>query len=145
MLALLTMIGVSASMSSSVEVRIAGNEMIYKQNLYMAEASVMESTQRLENGGTEMKDLAGSNCPIWLLDLSSLPAPNDITDPSNWTDTYSQVSIDSSSRFLTVFQGIATGSSLDMSTSRLYSYRVFGRSTQSNGLSTVEMGYTRAF
>ena len=102
MLVLLTLTGLSASRTSSIEVQIVGNERIYKQNLYMAEASALENAQRLEDGGEEMRKIAEPGCPVWLMELSNLPNANDITDPANWTDAYSQVSIDANTRFLTI-------------------------------------------
>ena len=145
MLVLLTITGLSASRTSSIEVQIVGNERIYKQNLYMAEASALESAQRLDEGGEEMRKTADVTSPIWLLELSELPNTNDITDPSNWTDDYSQVSVDANTRFLTIFRGIESGGSLDMAKSRLFSYSIFGRSNLHDGTSTVEVGYKRAF
>ena len=146
MLAFLSLIGISASRTSSIELLIAGNERIYKQNLYMAEASAMENVQRLENGGTEMSKLADPDHPVWLLTLSSLPSPNDITDPDNWTNDNSQTSLmDSDTRFLTIYKGIDPGDSLDLSKSRLFTYGVIGRSIRNNGLAIIDVGYKRAF
>ena len=45
LLLLLTMIGIAATMTSEVEIRIAGNELSYKQNLYYAEGSAMTGVQ----------------------------------------------------------------------------------------------------
>ena len=145
MLVLLTLTGLSASRTSSIEVQIVGNERIYKQNLYLAEASALENAQRLEDGGEEMRKIAEPGCPVWLMELSNLPNANDITDPANWTDAYSQVSIDANTRFLTIFRGIDEGGSLDMAKSRLFTYSIFGRSNQNNGMSTIEVGYKRAY
>ena len=145
MLVLLTLTGFSVSRTSSIEVQIVGNDRIYKQNFYLAEASVIENAQRLEYGGDELINMADPDCPVWLIDLSSLPFPNDMTDPSNWTAGYTQTSVDSDTLYFTLYEGIQTGTSLDVSRSRVYSYRVFGRSNQDNGLAAVQIGYRRAF
>ena len=48
MLVLLTILGISISSTSEVELQIAGNEMRYKENLYGAEAAAIECAQFME-------------------------------------------------------------------------------------------------
>ena len=75
LLLLLTMIGIAATMTSEVEIRIAGNEVAYKENLYFAEGSAMAGVQLLEEADTsELKDLSFD----WL--YSSLPDTNISSD-----------------------------------------------------------------
>jgi hypothetical protein len=52
LLLLLTMIGIAATMTSEVEIRIAGNEVAYKENFYYAEGSAMAGVQILSIGCT---------------------------------------------------------------------------------------------
>ncbi|MDD3949338.1 MAG: PilX N-terminal domain-containing pilus assembly protein, partial [Anaerolineaceae bacterium] len=49
LLVLVTLMGVSITQITSVEMRIAGNERDYKRVFYLAEAAAMEALQRLEN------------------------------------------------------------------------------------------------
>ena len=48
MLVLLTLIGISATTTSMIETRISGNERVYKQNFYAAEAAAMHCAQDME-------------------------------------------------------------------------------------------------
>ena len=60
MLVLLTLIGISATTTSMIETRIAGNERVYKRNLYSAEAAAMQCAQNMEQ-----TDLQNPR-PTWL-------------------------------------------------------------------------------
>jgi len=55
MLVLLTLIGISAITTSTIEVQISANERIYKMNLCVAEGASMECIQRLR--GNEGNDI----------------------------------------------------------------------------------------
>ncbi len=145
MLVVLSVIGTSSSKTASTELQIAGNDKAYKKAFYLAEASAVENAQRLDNGGEEMVNLSEPTTPDWLYLESNLPDSTNITNTENWSDTYSQTSIDSDTRFLTIFNGVATGDSLDMSKSTLFTYTIFGRSNQTNSTTTIEMGYKKAF
>ena len=142
-LMLVTVMGLSATTTSMIEIQIAGNDRTYKENFYLADSAVYENAQRIENGGDELKDPVTGGGPAWFID--ALPVPGDLTDNANWTNTTSMVSIDSSTRFFTLFQGITTGSSLDISRSRLYSYQVNSRTVRNNGEIYIEGGFRRAF
>ena len=48
-LALLTIIGIAVTTTSSIELQIAGNDKIYKENFYLAEGAGMMLAQILEN------------------------------------------------------------------------------------------------
>jgi len=155
MLALLTIIGISATTTSTIEVQIAANERIYKQNLCVAEGAAMECIQRMENGGEEMKEMTSTR-DVWLIDSSnfnrsgvSVPGADTITDPGNWIDTGAGQScedgmLDPNSRFMAFYEGVAAGSSLDMTKSTVYEYRVFGRGTRNDGLVIIGVGYRKA-
>lgn len=145
MLVLLSMIGISANRTASIDILIAGNEMVYKQNLFSAEAASMEGMQRLED-----TDL-GSATVTWLTtDLDSITDPQ-ITTAGNWTGTFSDgtvaasSSVDTATRYVAISKGIQTGSSLGLGGSRVYSYEILGRSAKKNGESIVATGYKKAF
>ncbi len=143
LLLLLTMIGIAATMTSEVEIRIAGNEVAYKENLYYAEGSAMAGVQILENetDTTSLKDLS---IP-WL--LSSLPNTN-ISSDTNWNNAYTELDVgDDYTGFLAVYQGIDPGGSLDIggATTTLHRYTIYGRSAQKNGEAIIEVGYKKRF
>jgi hypothetical protein len=147
LLLLLTMIGIAATMTSEVEIRIAGNEITYKENLYYAEGSAMAGVQMLQNetDTTVLKDLS---LP-WL--HSSLPDAN-ITSDINWdldNDNANQALTDGGgyTGYLAVYQGIDPGGSLDIggTTTSLHNYTVYGRSARNNGEAIIELGYKKRF
>lgn len=140
MMVLLTLLGISATMTSNIEIQIAGNDMIYKQNLYMAEAGAMEAAQNLENIDLE------TNSPPWL--IGTVDEDIDIPDEDFWNDNSQQSSdpnLQNNTRMLAVSEGIPDRSSLDMSRSRVHSYAVYGRCSQNRGLVLIKVGYRKAF
>jgi hypothetical protein len=159
MLALLTIMGISATNTSTIEVQIAANDRFYKQNLCVAEGAAMECIQRLENGGEEMKEMTSTR-DVWLIDESnfnrsgvSVPGADNITDDDNWNGSdmgaaqsceVAMLEPNGNSRFMAFYGGIAEGSSLDMTKSTVYEYRVFGRSTRNYGLVIIGVGYRKA-
>jgi len=142
-LSILTLVGLASVYSSNTEVITAGNEVVFKQNLYQAEAAAVENTQALDT--TDSDNLLDVNNFNWLSNLGDLSDPANILNPDNWTDVFSQTSINTNTRYLSVYEGIVVGGSLDMSVSQIRAYSVYGRSRGNNGLSVVRMGYRRAF
>ena len=53
LLALITIISVAASNTSRTEVKIAGNDLTYQRNLYLAEGAAMEAVDRIQNEGQD--------------------------------------------------------------------------------------------
>ena len=145
LLLLLTMIGIAATMTSEVEIRIAGNEVAYKENLYFAEGSAMAGVQMLQNQ-TDTDVLKNLSLP-WL--HGTLPDAN-IAGDDNWDlDNAKEASDDEPDygRYLAVYQGIAPGGSLDIggTTTSLHNYTIYGRSARHNGEAIIEIGYKRRF
>lgn len=154
MLVLLTVMGISATTTTNLEIQIAGNDMRYKEVFFRAEAGAMENVQVLENlagQGTQIIDPEYIEDPVdglWINLTTELPDANDVTNSTNWTDNNSEsVSRGNTSyRYLTIYQGVIPGDELDITQARVYTFRVVGRGTgPTGGVSTVEMGYRRAF
>jgi Tfp pilus assembly protein PilX len=149
LLVLLTLMGISATTLTDIELQIAGNEMVSRANFYNAEAAAMENIQLLANTGEAITDPTDVTMP-WLNLDAELPFANDITRDENWTDTNSRVAdraINGDQRYLTVFEGITAGDSLDMTRSRIYTYRVVGKGEKNpgQGMALVEMGFRAPF
>jgi Tfp pilus assembly protein PilX len=147
LLLLLTMIGIAATMTSEVEIRIAGNEVAYKENLYFAEGSAMAGVQMLENetDTSVLRDLLYH----WL--HGSLPDTN-ISGVTNWDPDDNNANPASFggkgyTGYLAVYQGIDPGGSLDIggATTNLHRYTIYGRSAQKNGEAIIEIGYKKRF
>jgi len=146
MLVLLTMIGISATTTSMIETRIAGNERVYKRNFYAAEAAVMECAQNMEQ-----TDLQNPR-PTWLGLLGAVNEPDDIRLTSFWDtslDPLPQAAVIPNTLFVATSRGYAggaQGTSLAMGTSKVHTYSVFGRCQPSNsGPTIIEIGYRKAF
>ena len=142
-LTILTLVGLASVYSSNTEVITAGNEVVFKQNLYQAEAAAVENTQSIETADSD--DLLDVNNFNWLSNLGDLTDSANILNPDNWTDVFSQTSINTNTRYLSIYEGIVVGGSLDMSVSQIRAYSIYGRCRQHNGLSVVRLGYRRTF
>jgi type IV pilus assembly protein PilX len=146
MLVLLTMIGISATTTSMIETRIAGNERVYKRNFYAAEAAVMQGAQNMEQ-----TDLQNPR-PTWLGLKGAVNEPDDIRLTLFWDtslDPLPQASVIPNTLFVATSRGYAggaQGTSLAMDISKVHTYSVFGRCQPSNsGPTIIEIGYRKAF
>ena len=142
-LVLLTLIGISASTTSEIETRIAGNDMRYKRNLYSAEAVAMECAQIMEDSA-----VLDAGTYTWIKGMGTV-SRDDILDNSYWS-TNSQVSaLDGNARCLSTVEGISEGTSLDMTKTRVRLYTIYGRwqnpARPGEGRSIVSLGYKKAF
>ena len=144
MLVFLTLLGISATNTTQTETRIARNENVFRQNLYLAECAVMAGAQALENETdvSVLEDLS----PDWL--HSSLP-DSDIRSDTNWdpSNGHSNQVLDETTRYLAVYQGVAEGTSLDIGaqSTSLHDFLIYGCSTKNHGEALVEVGYRKRF
>ena len=76
-LALLSVVGLTAANTTTTELQIVRNKVVYKQNLYLAEAAVMAEAQRLEL--TSTADLKAGGVYGVYEDV-------DMREPANWAD-----------------------------------------------------------
>ena len=60
MIVLLTIIGISASKTSEIEIMIAGNERVAKENFYLAEGAARRAVMAMENADLK------NNAPDWV-------------------------------------------------------------------------------
>ena len=144
-LVVVSVIGVEASRTSSIEVQIAGAERDAKENFYRAECAAMEVAQRVENA---ISDDLKNRSDVWLNSNNT-----DMELEANWDyddggtpDTAEQSVCDPDAYYGAMDRGISSGSSLDMSQiSRLHSFRVFGRYVAPTQGAFIEMGYRKRF
>ncbi|MBW2031279.1 MAG: hypothetical protein JRJ31_19645 [Deltaproteobacteria bacterium] len=142
-LVLLTLIGISVTTTTEVEINIAGNERLYKENLYLAESGAMECAQKMQEA-TELSPAVQS----WLKGLGTV-TNDDILNDAYWTANGQVSAVDSNTRYLAVEEGVSSDSSLDMTKTRLHSYAIYGRkfntSRPDQGQSIVKIGFKKAF
>ena len=140
-LLLLTIIGVASTKVSNTEVQISGNELAYQQNFYRAEGAAMEAAELLE-----AESNPSETPPTWLANV-----PHDVTDSEIRTWAFGgspapRVSVLADTSLIALSEGIVHGSSLDLETSKVHSYAIYGRSAPSRkGATTVQIGYLKAF
>jgi len=147
LLVLLTMLGISATRTSSIDMQVAGNNMTYKRNLFTAEAAAYQAVQIMEE-----TDLV-TDAPNWLLPEGTSEVH--IGPPDRWENgfpggTAGSSSIDSdpraTTRFIAIRGGIVeTGESLDMTRTKINEFSVYGRCDRNRGTSIVKVGYRKAY
>jgi type II secretory pathway pseudopilin PulG len=145
-LALLTVIGISASRVASTEVTMARNEVVYKRNFYLAEGAALEAADRLAKNGN-LKD----NSEAWMemvtgnLDTDSLRYYWDNSTAAGDTVIPEPSEVDlGHTHFLVGHDGVAHGSSLDMSKPTIHAIAIYGRCVW-EGSAIVKMGYRAAY
>jgi len=135
-LVLLTMIGITATDNTVIELQIVRNEAIYRQNFYKAESAVIEAAEILEDT-VAPADLFPLTTPYnWLKDKAFANA--DMTDITNWKDSadppgwpFNNTAISNNmdpadptnrnnTRYAAIANGIAPGSGLGMTGGVIY-------------------------
>lgn len=139
LLALVTIISIAASNTARTEVQIAANDLIYQRNLYLAEGAAMEAVDLLQN------DPDPRGLPFV---ESGIKVVDDDNYGVDW-ETNSQAvtaTMDSGgkTRFRAGYEGTPAGFSLGMGKSRVHGFAVYGR-TEKQGVTTIKVGYRRAF
>ena len=141
MLVLLTIVGIASTNVSNTEVQIAGHTTAYQQNFYRAEGATIEATTQLEAipnpvftppdwVDQDMDQLTDTQINHWE-GLSGITPQN-----SNLEDT----------QYVGVYTGIVSGNTLNMGSSTIHGYRIYGRSSPpKRGTAVVQIGYLMAF
>lgn len=139
LLMLLTLIGISATTTSMIEIQITGAKKTYTEHLFLAEGAAMQCAQRLFDAS----------------DPSSEPYYNDERDKTddevqaliqnlNFTNSEtSPISTSGTTGYATLYIGMV--GSMKMGQPNLHGYRVYGWHVTPQGRVTVELGYRRAF
>ena len=148
-LMVLTIIGVTSSNRTIMELNIVRNEGIYKQNLYLAEAAAQEAVQRIWNISRTDPLLLEKRSPEWLNDDAAI----DMTNTANWDDdgadnddTALVSSLDADASLAVEDVGIASGGSLDISSgTNAHDFTVYGLGTHNNGRAFIQIGYRERY
>jgi hypothetical protein len=151
MLVVLTVIGIFASTTSQIEIKLGGNERAYKQDLYFADAAGMECAQILQDYAGNLQT-AG---PTWLFGRGVV-SPAQILDVNNtwWKGTHgagnddnSVVSmVDGNTRYMTTSEGVCRGCTLSMGSATIHQYYVYSRRRRPSGATYIlEVGFRKAF
>ncbi|MBT3176491.1 MAG: hypothetical protein HOG03_13690 [Desulfobacula sp.] len=140
-LVILTIIGIAATNTTSIEISIAGNEKVYKQNFYQAEGAANEAAS---------KNLESA----WVWEFNK----NDFPDNGNGEVDVDQVFTQTSGLSANTNYGVVdndipsgilgSGHSLKVegtsgSGGRMNFFDLYGQSTENNSTVRIVMGYTK--
>ncbi|NOX33909.1 MAG: hypothetical protein GXP56_09260 [Deltaproteobacteria bacterium] len=139
-LVVLTIIGIAATNTTTIETNIAGNEKIYKQNFYLAEGAAREAAQN---------DL--TSAWVWEANKNDLPLDSGGTFDVN--SVFTQTSgLGANTSFGVVDNDIpsgvlGSGHSLKVDGTgaggRMNFFDLYGQSTQNNSTVRIKIGYTK--
>jgi hypothetical protein len=139
LLALLTIISIAATNTANTEVQIAGNDAVYQRNLYLAEGAAMQAVDVLQNDPNP-RGLSFVDPGIKTID--------DENFKTDWEANSLPVttSLDSSdqTRFRAGYEGTPPGYSLGLGQPKVHGFVIYGR-TEKQGVTTIKIGYRRAF
>lgn len=145
---IITLFGISSLKSSSSELWIARNARCYKQNIYRAEAAVMEASQVLnkETDGEKLKP----DAQAWIVDGSDAASLEFDPEKDQWlfgaNATHCTLFPDDESGYSVIFEGLAQGASLNMNaSSHMWQYGVYGLSQICDGRAGVVAGYRKRY
>jgi hypothetical protein len=144
-LVLLTIVGIASTNVSNTEVQIASHTTAHQMNLYRAEGATIEATTQLEAVSDPLL-----NPPSWVesdMDLISDQNIRDWDDLGSLSDDDVAVSsLDEDTTYIGVYTGIVSGNTLNMGSSTIHGYRIYGRSSPPHrGTAVVQIGYLMAF
>lgn len=137
LLALITIISIAASNTSRTEVKIAGNDLTYQRNLYLAEGAAMEAVDRLQNHANP-RDLD--------FVVPGLKVIDDDNFIDHWDGEAQSATFDATgkTRFVVGYEGTPPGFSLGMGQPKIHGFAIYGR-TEKQGVTTIKIGYRKAF
>jgi len=135
LLMLLTLIGISATRTSMIEIQIAGAKKTYTEYLYLAEGAAMQCAQDMQDGSNP----------------STEPYFNDERTKTedqiqNLIRNLNFANSDTSSigsSYATLYQGVV--GSIKMGQPNLHAYAVYGWHDTPQGRVIIELGYRMAF
>ncbi len=137
-LTLLTVIGISVTTTSTIDIMISGNEKTYTKNFYLAEGAAMQCAQDVDDDVDPM-NLPYLNNPMTYDDIRALNFANSasftITDPESGKVV--------TPGYAAIYEGVV--GSLKMGQPNIHEYSLYGWCNLNNGLVIVELGYRRVF
>jgi len=145
-LALLTVVGLASINTASTEIEIAGAELIYQDNFYLAEGAAMEAANWLNTNS-----FTTTSGPAWLeMDEFALKDDEDLIDESRIDDFLAgneatrpqSCTIDAGASFIAF--NLGHNGSLGAGGTKLYEIAVYG-SSQNRGSAQVRLGFRKAF
>jgi len=136
LLMLLTLIGISATTTSMIEIQIAGAKKTNTDHLFLAEGAAMQCVQIMQNDPDLLTNTTYVNDQDTVTDA-------DIGDLNFTNSLPSTISSAGTTGYAAIDQGVV--GSLKMGQPNLHAYRAYGWHDTPGGRVIVELGYRRAF
>lgn len=136
MLMLLTLIGISATTTSMVEIQIAGAKKFFTQHLFLAEGAAMHAIQAMENDPNLISNTTYVN-------LEGTVTENDIRNLFEGKTKQNSSISSSGTGYAAVSEGVI--GSIKMGQPNLHGYAVYGWHDTPQGRVIIEVGYRKAF
>ena len=135
LLMLLTLIGISATRTSMIEIQISGAKKTYTEHLFLAEGAAMQCAQDMQGGSNPSTEPYFNDERTKTEDqIQSL-----IQDLNFANSDTSSIG----SAYATLYQGVV--GSIKMGQPNLHAYAVYGWHDTPQGRVIVELGYRMAF
>ncbi len=141
-LAMLTIIGISASNTSTTELQIVRNDLLHRINFYKAEAAAREGAQTVANlAKTSPSEVnPGQTTQNWLVDPAADGIDMTKIEDVQAIDEPSSVVTDAATTYAAAYLG-RTGSVAAENESHVYHFNLYGLHTADDGRAFIEMGY----
>ena len=146
MLVLLTIVGISTTNTSSIELQIVKNEKMYKKCFYKAEAGAFEAAQKIENDALTNPERVNANTPGTDAFVNNVDNV-EVRDIANWYDgtTNFETSImDTDTLIAATFIPGAAGSSIVVAgtgTTNVCEFIAHGLHKSGKGNVHIEIGF----
>ncbi len=145
-LALVTIISISASRLANTEVTMARNEVVYRRNFYLAEGAALEAADHLTRYGN-----LAENLQPWMematgeMNMDSVREYWDNTAVSGDKVIPEASVVDPNhTLFIIGHEGTSRGFSISMDKPTVHAIAIYGRCAW-NGISVVKMGFQAAY
>jgi len=135
-LMLLTLIGISATTTSMIEIQISGAKKTYTDHLFQAEGAAMECVQTMQNDPNLLTNTTYVNDERTKTEAEIQTLIRDLNFANSDTPSVG-------TGHATLYQGVI--GSLVMGQPTLHAYAVYGWHDTAQGRVIVELGYRRAF
>ncbi len=160
LLMLLTFIGITSTRTTITEKSVIRSDAVFEKSFYLAESAALEGVQRLANESAPEELLVaflkpGVSKNDGLLVAADAQKPeNDTANCDsdgdgnvNGNDTFDICELDPGNETyrLVVELPIASGSSLALGSSRIYSYASYGLTESQGGRAMIKVGYKKRF
>ena len=134
-LVLLTIIGMSATQNTVIELAIVRNDLVHKDQLYRADGAVMQASQWIEDQpDTVLQDISTDNTDAISnvdLDLTALNLNDNANDWNKWAQA--DVDPDQGGTVITGFKIVDQTGAVMLNQSQTHTYAIYGLYDRTTG------------